>query len=105
MEKKEVIKISTIHGTFETERVTPTYLRRKKWAPKNLKHVLSFIPGTVSELYVKEGDTVAEGDKLMTFKAMKMESVIYAEFSGKVDAILVEIGKVVPKGEVMIAFE
>ncbi len=100
-EKKTV---TTEHGTFETESLGK-YADRKKWEPKNPKYVYSFIPGTIVELMVKEGDKVKAGDSLMLFKAMKMDNNILAEFDGTIKKIDVKVGDSVPKGVVMIEFE
>lgn len=97
--------ISTMHGDFKTLKYTETYKRRKPWAPVNPKLVVSFIPGTVIEIMVKEGQHVKEGDKLILFKAMKMDSVITAESSGVIKKIHASVGDIVPKGSLILEFE
>lgn len=104
-DKKELITISTMHGNFSTVSITPTYARRKPWKPVDPKMFLSFIPGTIVEFYVSVGDRVSIGDKLLLFKAMKMDSTIYSEIGGIVKAIDVAVGDKVPKGKVLTEFE
>ena len=79
------------------------FLNRKPWAPKDESKVLSFIPGTITKIFVKEGDYVNEGDSLMILEAMKMKNMVYAEHSGKIRKINAEEGQQVPKA--MVIFE
>ncbi|MCX4358268.1 MAG: acetyl-CoA carboxylase biotin carboxyl carrier protein subunit [Rikenellaceae bacterium] len=104
-ETPEYQVISTMHGDFKTTRVTETYRRRKPWEPADPKHVINFIPGTVVEIKVKVGDKVAEGDDLILFKAMKMDSMIKSDMDGVIKSVNVAVGDRLPKGTVMIEFE
>ena len=47
-------------------------------------------PGPDKDVFVKVGDTIAEGDKLCIIEAMKLFNEIDAEVSGKVVKILVD---------------
>lgn len=97
--------IGTMHGDFKTMRFTETYRRRKPWEPANPKQVVNFIPGTIVDVKVKVGDTVSEGDDLVLFKAMKMDSMIKSDVDGVVKAVNINTGDRLPKGTVMIEFE
>ncbi len=61
--------------------------------------------GTIVEVYVKPGDEVKKGEKLLVYEAMKMENDLYAEKPGVVKRILVEPGMVVSTNQPMIEFE
>jgi urea carboxylase len=50
---------------------------------------------------VKEGDTVAEGDKLLILESMKMETAIVAPVAGRVERVLVAPGKTVEAGQAL----
>lgn len=78
--------------------VTQRYLDRKKWERPNPNVVRSFIPGTVLQLLVKEGQAVKAGDKLAVFVAMKMHNAILAPHNGTVAKIFVGEGDKFPKG-------
>ena len=71
----------------------------------NPKHLLSFIPGTIVEVKVAPGDKVKEGDDLILFKAMKMDSMIQSETEGIVKTVHVVPGDKVPKGFLLLEFE
>ncbi len=64
--------------------------------------VLAPIPGVIQELYVKEGDEVTEGQKILKMEAMKMENIINAPMAGKVKAIKVAVGDSVNQGLEMV---
>ncbi len=63
------------------------------------------MPGTITNIMVKEGEEIELGDSIMTFEAMKMNNVITATFKGKVKKIHVKIGDVVTKKQLLIEYE
>jgi biotin carboxyl carrier protein len=63
------------------------------------------MPGLVIEYFVKEGDEVQAGDKLMILEAMKMENVIKATGEGKIKKLVVTKGNTVEKNQLLIEFE
>ena len=46
----------------------------------------------VSSIATSVGKTVEQGEKIAVLEAMKMQTTLYAQASGVVDAILVEVG-------------
>ena len=60
------------------------------------------LPGTVTSINVKVGDTVAVGDVLIVLEAMKMQNNIEAEYAGTVTAINVNPGDSVMEGAVLL---
>lgn len=103
-EKKKYDTIETMHGTFLTT-LNKKQLARKPWVPADDRQIKSFIPGTVVEILVKVGQSVAIGDMLMVYKAMKMNNNIRATQPGKVKKILVKEGDNLPNRTVMIEME
>ena len=63
------------------------------------------IPGLISEVSVKEGDTVAAGDRLLILEAMKMENEIRAPQAGIVLAVHVARGQAVEQGALLVKLE
>ena len=63
------------------------------------------MPGKISEVYVKEGQSVKKGDPLVILEAMKMENVIKSSRPGKIIKINVNVGDTVEKGKMLIDFE
>ena len=60
------------------------------------------LPGTIMQIFVKEGDTVKQGDKLLMYEAMKMENNLLAEVGGTIAAINCRQGDNVLQGDVLI---
>jgi len=68
--------------------------------PSSGENILSPMPGTFylasspdADPFVKEGDSISEGDTLCIIEAMKIMNEIEAEQNGTVTKILVENGK------------
>jgi glutaconyl-CoA/methylmalonyl-CoA decarboxylase subunit gamma len=70
--------------------------------PKGAGAVKSPLPGVIIEMFVKEGDTVKMGQRLLVLEAMKMENNIEADKSGVVTSILKSKGDSVMEGDVLI---
>lgn len=68
----------------------------------NPSHIGANIPGTVLKIFVSEGDVVKENQPVMVIEAMKMETNVLAPREGTIDKILVEEGKQVEAGELII---
>jgi biotin carboxyl carrier protein len=67
--------------------------------------ILSFIPGTVLEIFIKPGQNVSIGDDLMILDAMKMQNKLKCNMNGKVKSIAVKKGDKVSKGTVLLELE
>jgi len=59
----------------------------------------------VVAVVVAVGEQVAAGQKLLTLEAMKMETTLHAERSGKVAEVLSRPGTQVEGGDLLIRFE
>jgi pyruvate carboxylase len=65
------------------------------------RQVGSSIPGGVSRIFVKKGDTVELNQPLLTIEAMKMETSVTARTAGVIDDICVREGQLVKAGELL----
>jgi biotin carboxyl carrier protein len=63
------------------------------------------MPGVVVEVLVAEGDTVVEGDKLLTIESMKLQSTVRAACDGVVGRIHVSEGSEFNKDDVLVEIE
>lgn len=68
-----------------------------------LGDVVSPLAGTVVSIDVKSGQKVAEGDKLITLEAMKMNTIVSAPAAGTVSTIHVHPGDSVEEGRPLIS--
>ncbi|MDN0083805.1 pyruvate carboxylase [Crenobacter sp. SG2305] len=70
----------------------------------NPHHVGAPMPGMVSTVAVKPGQTVAKGDTLLTIEAMKMEVAIKAERDGVIKQVLVSSGQRLSNKDLLVVF-
>lgn len=63
------------------------------------------LPGTIVAINVREGDSVEEGQELLTLEAMKMKNEIRADRAGVVARIHVNEGDLVKHGEALISWQ
>ncbi len=63
------------------------------------------LPGAILEVYVKVGDSVSAGQKVLKMEAMKMENEINATANGVVSSIAVKAGDVVNQGQLLLSVE
>lgn len=77
----------------------------KKSAASSLTKVTAPLPGNIMTIYVKEGDQINKGDKLLMYEAMKMENLIVAEKDGLVKSIKVQTTDSVLQGDVLLEIE
>jgi biotin carboxyl carrier protein len=105
--ENEKVKYQTlvIQGDSYKTLLTKKYENRTKWVKPDVKNIYSFIPGTVTEIFVKLGQTLKKGDKLIMFEAMKMLNTIEMPVNGKIKNIIVSVGDRIPKGTLMIELE
>jgi len=66
------------------------------------KGVKAPIPGLIHTVLIKEGDRVNKGDAVIILEAMKMESEITSNTTGKVKKIMVKEGDTVQEGDLLI---
>lgn len=91
-----------IDGTIYITEVPDRVANRKKWERPNPNHIKSFIPGTIVEIFVKEGQEVKAGECLMILQAMKMKNKILMPFDGIIEKIHVNEEEKVPNRMVMV---
>ena len=59
------------------------------------------MPGSVSKIVAKEGQTVKKGDVIIMLEAMKMQNEMAAPVAGTVKSIAVSVGESVKPGQIM----
>jgi len=99
------LKTLVVDDTQYQTKLNTKFQNRKKYVPKNENHIIAFIPGTIREIYVSEGQQVTRSQDLMILEAMKMRNTIKAPFDGRIKKIYVKSEKNVPKGELLLEFE
>lgn len=85
--------------------LTRKFLERKPWKAPDPLQVLSHIPGSVIEIFVKPGQKVKKGDKLMIYEAMKMMNIVSAPMDGTIKEVNAKEGEKLPKGALLVTFK
>lgn len=70
----------------------------------NTRQVLAPIPGVITELYVKIGQSVNPGESLCSLEAMKMKNIIRASRPGVIADIHVTLGQHVTHQQLLMEF-
>jgi pyruvate carboxylase len=78
---------------------------RPKAEANNVLQVGAPMPGAVVQVAVSVGEQVAQGQKLLTMEAMKMETTLYAERTAKIAEVLVRAGEQVDGGDLLLRYE
>ena len=95
----KLVRTETVPSTD----ITPSEQKTSSPAgPKGSGFIKSPLPGTIIDIYVKGGDVVRTGDKLLTLEAMKMENIINSDKSGKVISINFKKSDPVMEGDILI---
>jgi pyruvate carboxylase len=79
--------------------------RHPKADASDLCQIGAPMPGLVVTVTVAHGEELAAGQKLFTLEAMKMETTVYADRTGKVAEVLVKPGTQVEAGDLLLRFE
>jgi biotin carboxyl carrier protein len=72
--------------------------------PTGPKPVRAPMPGMVVRVQVQPGDHVKAGQGVVIIEAMKMENELKADGAGVVSKVLIDAGKAVEKGAVLVEF-
>lgn len=89
-DKSPKYELFNVDFTEYKTNLTRKFSLRKAYTPPNSKMIVAFIPGTIKKIYVKEGDKVNPGDKLLILEAMKMKNDLVSPIKGKVKKIHVK---------------
>lgn len=103
-EAKEFVDFAVTARKYKTL-LTKKFQNRKVWYEPSAYEIQSFIPGTIIEIFVQEGQTIKEGDPILILEAMKMQNRIEMPFTAKIKKINVNVGDRIPKDTLMIELE
>jgi len=105
MNKEVKLGYLNINTSLYKTRLSEKFKNRKAYKPADPKIILSFIPGTVLDIFVEVGQEVRKGENLMILDAMKMQNKLKCPIDGKVKSIAVIKGAKVSKGTVLLELE
>jgi len=82
-----------------------TLHKHPKAEADNPKHIPAPMPGKVSTVAVKKGQTVKAGERLLSIEAMKMETAVYSPRDTNIADVLVKPGSVVSARDLLVVLE
>ncbi len=82
-----------------------TVRRHPKADSDNAKHIGAPMPGKVSDVAVKKGQTVKAGERLLSIEAMKMETAVYSPRDTCVGEVHVSPGTIISAGDLLMVIE
>lgn len=91
--------------TVADNSIEATAEARVKADPAIAGQVGATMPGMVVTVAVKIGDRIKKGQKLLSLEAMKMETAINADLDGKIRDVLVQPGRRVETGDLLVVIE
>jgi len=91
----------TSSGQYRTE-LTKKYINRKKWVKPDPLKICAIIPGTIIDVYVKNGQKVQKGETILVLEAMKMQNQILMPFDGKIKKVYIKPDEKIAKNHLMI---
>ena len=78
---------------------------RQSASSQNANEMTAPLPGTVVEVFVKEGDVIETGQVIVIIEAMKMKNSIRSTRSGMVKEVLVNALQTVSHKQPLVRFE
>jgi len=105
MESKPKYKTLYVEGTKYKTLLTKKYENTPKWEKPDERKIISFIPGTIIKINVKQGQKVRKGQVLFILEAMKMSNKVASPLSGEVKKIHVKNGQVISKNQLIVELE
>ncbi len=79
--------------------------KHPKSDPEDPNHIPAPMPGKISNVAVKKGQDVKEGERLLSIEAMKMETAVYSPRPAKVADVLVKAGSIVTAQDLLVVLE
>jgi len=71
----------------------------------NIHELIAPLPGTIVEIFVKNGEEIEAGNVMLVIEAMKMKNSIRSTRSGKIAEVLVAVGQTVSHKQALVRFE
>jgi len=105
MKENDELGFLNIDTSLYKTRISEKFRNRKSYKPADPRIILSFIPGTVLDIFIEKGQLVKKGEVLMILDAMKMQNKLKCIMDGKVKSISVNKGDKVSKGTVLLELE
>ena len=105
MEEVTIESLTEVVPSYGGEIVGENIARSKRPSPKREGDVYAPMPGRITKLLVKKGDSVNAGDTVLIVEAMKMENEIHTPIDGIIKEIYVKEGDMANPDETLVYVE
>ena len=102
VEIEEVKLGESIAPTAETIEKSQNEVKKEQPIVSCGESITAPMPGTITNILVKEGDSIKKGQVLAILEAMKMENEIVAPCDGAITSISVDKGQNVNPGDTLL---
>lgn len=103
----EVSPESSVKPLIQTKINEPKHIGATKPQPSqttNSSELTAPLPGTVVEIFVKDGEQIEAGQVVLIIEAMKMKNSIRSTRAGKIIEVLVSAGQTVAHKQPLVRF-
>ena len=91
-----------VEVTSQTKQLLEKFILAGSHSARGASIIKAPMPGMIIKSFVKIGDTVMKGDKLLVVEAMKMENILKAPISGVIADLRAKEGTPVNKDEILL---
>jgi biotin carboxyl carrier protein len=91
--------------SYEIIDLSPEGQRRKKAHTATPDVIVSPMPGKITKVFVKEGDSVKVGQALLVMEAMKMEYTLKSDLATTVESVSAQVNDQVQVGAVLVKLQ
>lgn len=102
IDQKLWIKSGTETWCYEVQDIAGEGARRKKINTSSPFKITSLMPGKITKVFVKTGQSVSAGEPLIVMEAMKMEYTLKSDVETIVEKVLVEVNQQVALGQLLV---
>ena len=105
MNMQNELEYLNLDDSLYLTRLSSKFRNRIRYRPEDPCRILSFIPGTIADIFVEKGQQVVKGDVLMILDAMKMQNRLICPFDARISSVAVKSGDKVARGMLLIELE
>jgi pyruvate carboxylase len=79
--------------------------KHPKADPEDANQIAAPMPGKISSVSIKKGQSINEGERLLSIEAMKMETAVYSPRDATIAQVHVKPGTIVTAGDLLVELE
>lgn len=105
IDKKIWFKIDEQVFAYDIFDLSQSSYTKSKSKEKSLDKIKAPMPGKITKIFVKEGQTVKKGDALVVMEAMKMEYTLKSDLDTAVEKVNVNLNDQVTLGSLLVQLQ